>query len=150
LDEIDLRILQILQKNARISVKALSEAVNLSSPAVGERLRKIERSGTIRAYAAVLDPLSFGKEFSCYCFVELSRHTPAIDGAFERFAREQPEILECRRITGGYEYILKIVCRTPKEVDKLIEVMRATRNVVNAKTYTILKDVKKEYSVFPE
>jgi DNA-binding Lrp family transcriptional regulator len=149
-DEIDICILRALRKNARVSLKELSTTVNLSSPATGERLRKLERDGFIKDYAAILDAKKFNKEFTCYCMVELSRHTPEIDHSFENFALESKEILECRRITGNYEYILKIVAGSPKDVDHLIETMRSTKSVIATKTYTVLKDVKEEYSAYPD
>ncbi|GHV73210.1 hypothetical protein AGMMS49940_05120 [Spirochaetia bacterium] len=150
MDAIDRKILEILRKKARIPLKGLSQQVNLSLPSTSERLHKLERAGYIKEYAAILDPQKFNKEFTCFCMVEFSRHDINYDRDFVDFVMHCPEILECHRITGAYEYMLKIVTRSVKDMEQLIEVMRLEKRVINTSTITILTSIKDEASVGAE
>ncbi|GHV29611.1 AsnC family transcriptional regulator [Spirochaetia bacterium] len=150
MDAIDRKILEILRKKARIPLKELSYQVNRSLPSTSERLHKLERAGYIKEYAAILDPKKFNKEFTCFCMVEFSRHDIDYDRDFVDFVMACPEILECHRITGTYEYMLKIVTRSVKDMEQLIEVMRLEKRVINTSTITILTSIKDEVSIEAE
>jgi Lrp/AsnC family leucine-responsive transcriptional regulator len=147
MDAIDRKILEILRKTARIPLKGLSQQVNLSLPATSERLHKMEHAGYIKEYAAILDPQKFNKDFTCFCMVEFSRHDIDYDRDFVDFVKHCPEILECHRITGSYEYMLKIVTNSVKDMEQLIEVMRTEKRVINTSTITILTSLKDEVSI---
>jgi DNA-binding Lrp family transcriptional regulator len=149
-DDTGRKILGILRKRARISLKELSQHINLSLPATSERLHKLEKSGYIKEYAAILDPEKFGKDFTCYCMVEFSRHNMDYDRDFVDFVMHCPEILECHRITGSYEYMLKIVTRSVRDMEQLLDVMRGEKRVINTSTITILTSIKEEVSISPE
>jgi Lrp/AsnC family leucine-responsive transcriptional regulator len=149
-DNTDRKILGILRKQARISLKEMSLHINLSLPATSDRLHKLEKSGYIKEYAAILNPEKFDKEFTCYCMVEFSRHNVDYDREFVDFVMNCPEILACHRITGSYEYMLKIVTRSVKEMEQLLEVMRGEKRVINTSTITILTSIKDEVSIGPE
>jgi Lrp/AsnC family leucine-responsive transcriptional regulator len=150
LDDTDRKILGILRKRARIPLKEMSMHVNLSLPATSERLHKLEKSGYIREYAAILDPLKFNKEFTCYCMVEFSRHDLDYDRDFVDFVMNCPEIIACHRIAGSYEYMLKIVTRSVRDMEQLIEIMRGEKRVINTSTITVLSSIKDEPSIGPE
>jgi Lrp/AsnC family leucine-responsive transcriptional regulator len=150
LDETDRKILGILRKRARIPLKEMSMHVNLSLPATSERLHKLEKSGYIKEYAAILEPQKFDKEFTCYCMVEFSRHNLDYDRDFVDFVMKCPEILACHRITGSYEYMLKIVTRSVRDMEQLIEIMRGEKRVINTSTITVLSSIKDEASIGPE
>jgi Lrp/AsnC family leucine-responsive transcriptional regulator len=149
-DDTDRKILDILRKRARISLKEISRHINLSLPATSDRLHKLEKSGYIKEYAAILNPEKFNKEFTCYCMVEFSRHNMDYDREFVDFVMKCPEILACHRITGSYEYMLKIVTRSVREMEQLLEVMRGEKRVINTSTITILASIKDEASIGPE
>jgi Lrp/AsnC family leucine-responsive transcriptional regulator len=149
-DAIDRKILGILRKRARMSLKELSQHIKLSLPAAGERLRKLEHSGYIKEYAAILDLHKFNKEFACFCMVEFSHHDIGYDQDFVEFVKTCPAILECHRIGGTYEYMLKIVAHSVKEVEQLIDIMRIEKRVINTSTITVLTTIKEEVSISPE
>jgi Lrp/AsnC family leucine-responsive transcriptional regulator len=150
LDATDRKILGILRKRARIPLKEMSAHVNLSLPATSERLHKLEKSGYIKEYAAILDPQKFNKEFTCYCMVEFSRHDMDYDREFVDFVMNCPEIIACHRITGSYEYMLKIITRSVRDMEQLIEIMRSEKRVINTSTITVLSSLKDEASIGPE
>jgi Lrp/AsnC family leucine-responsive transcriptional regulator len=150
LDDTDRKILGILRKKARIPLKEMSMRVNLSLPATSERLHKLEKSGYIKEYAAILEPQRFNKEFTCYCMVEFSRHNMDYDREFVDFVMNCPEIIACHRITGSYEYMLKVVTRSVRDMEQLIEIMRGEKRVINTSTITVLSSIKDEVSIGPE
>jgi Lrp/AsnC family leucine-responsive transcriptional regulator len=149
-DDFDRKILLALRKNARLSLTELGRMINLSTPAVRTRLQKLENLKYFKSYSAVLNPEKFGKEFVCFCLVQLSSHTVDNDTMFTKFVMAHPDILECHRITGQYEYILKIVTKSSRNMEELIEKMRAHENVANTYTLTVLVTRKEEPSVIPD
>ncbi len=150
MDEIDVSILKILQSDARKSLKEISGRVGLSLPATGERLRKMERSGLIRGYTALLDREKLGLDFCCFCLIILSRHESRHNEGFLAFVRGRPDILECHRITGSHEYLLKIVTKSPKTLESLLVALRDDWGVVKSSTYTVLSTTKEQPTAGPE
>ena len=112
LDEIDLKLLEMLQEHGRVSQHDLAVAVGLSSPAVGERVRKLEERGIIRGFTAVLDPKLLGRDVGAIIFTGIagSQFYPE----FRRRVAEHPEILECYTLMGETDFLLRIVCRDIK------------------------------------
>lgn len=150
MDKIDCSILKILRENARVSLKTISENVHLSIPAVRERLYKMERHGVLKKYTIQTNPEAFGKSFSCYCLVSLSSHSKKNDVAFQDYAKASNDILECHRVTGGYEYLLKIVTDSAHSMEKIIDKMKTSLNVVNTSTFLILTTAKEDSSALPQ
>jgi Lrp/AsnC family leucine-responsive transcriptional regulator len=98
MDATDERILTILQEDGRISLRELGQRVGLSGPAVAERLRRLEDSGAITSYRAVVEPARVGRSIGAFIAVALAQgHTTA---ELEAFAAQAPEVLECHRVTG--------------------------------------------------
>lgn len=98
MDATDERILTILQEDGRISLRELGHRVGLSGPAVAERLRRLEDSGAIAGYRAVVEPGRVGRGIGAFISVTLAQgHTTE---ELETFAAQAPEVLECHRVTG--------------------------------------------------
>ncbi len=108
MDQIDRRILHVLERDGRISNLALAERVGLSASACLRRVSALEKSGVITGYRAVLDPERAGIGFTAYVTVGLNRHTKAAQQAFEQAIAASPEVRECHNITGGVEYLLRV------------------------------------------
>jgi Lrp/AsnC family leucine-responsive transcriptional regulator len=150
MDEFDRKILLALQKNARVSLTEISKSVHLSLPAVRTRLLKLQDQGYFVSFSAILDPEKFGKGFTCYCLIQLSGHTPFHEEAFKKFIMENQDILECYRITGQYEYLLKIITKSSRYMEEIIKKIRTVENVINTNTLTVLNALKEERSVMPD
>jgi Lrp/AsnC family leucine-responsive transcriptional regulator len=150
MDDFDRKIITALQKDARISLTELSRMVHLSLPAVRSRLLKLQDQGYFTSFSAILDPEKFGKGFTCYCLVQLNGHTRFHDEIFEAFIMENRDILECHRIAGQYEYLLKIITKSSRHMEEMLKKMRAIENVVNTNTLTVLEILKEEPSVKPD
>jgi Transcriptional regulators len=149
MDDIDFRLLKALQQNARASLKEIAARINLSIPATSERLRKLENSGVISGYSVILDSEKLGNYFHCFCFLTLDGHGSHRSDQFLEHILRQPEILECYRITGGHEYLVKIATRSPKNLEEILVRMRDEWGVVRTDTHTILSALKTCHSVFP-
>lgn len=149
MDEIDQLILRELQNDARKSLSEISQRVNLSLPAVSERVRKLERTQVIKQYTAILNPNKFGKELLCFCFLALQNKTPQAVDEFFRFIREEPDILDCYCVTGHYEYMLKIHTRSTESLEQLLSDLRRKTTAKSTSTLVVLSTVKENLSVQP-
>lgn len=109
LDSYDHRILEALQRDCKLTVKELAQQVGLSATPVHERVKKLERSGVIRAYVALLDPGSIGLNLCAFCNVSLKQHSQEYLIRFEQEVLQFREVLECYHTAGGFDYLLKIL-----------------------------------------
>jgi Lrp/AsnC family transcriptional regulator, leucine-responsive regulatory protein len=108
IDATNHRILRELQRDGRISNLDLATRVGLSPSACLRRVQELERSGVIKGYRAVLNPVAMGTGFVAYMTVGLSQHTKAAQVAFERAVSRAPEVREVHNITGTVEYLLRV------------------------------------------
>jgi DNA-binding Lrp family transcriptional regulator len=108
MDLIDDRILQVLEREARISNAALAERVGLSASACLRRVQELERRAVIRGYRAVIDRQATGRGFVAYVGVGLADHSKAAQAGFERAIAAAAAVRECHNITGGIEYLLRV------------------------------------------
>jgi len=120
LEEKDREILRVLQKDGKISLQALSEAVNLSTSPCWRRVKRLEESGVIDRYAAILNPRKLGLHAQAYMHVSLMDHTEATVEAFDRFVQNEAQITECCTITGSNDYLLKVVAEGPEALEAFI------------------------------
>lgn len=107
LDRIDLRILNVLQSDGRISNLKLAETVALSPTAVLARVQRLQRDGYILGYEARLNPVKLGAGMMVFVEVLLDRTTPNVFEAFKAAVQVYPEITECHMVAGGFDYLLK-------------------------------------------
>jgi Lrp/AsnC family transcriptional regulator, leucine-responsive regulatory protein len=122
LDPTDRRLLTQLQADARLSLAELGRRVGLSSPAVAERLRRLEGDGVITGYHAQVDPARLG--FGLGVLVRI-RPAPRQLGAVAQLARETPEIVECLRVTGDDCYVMTAHVRDVVHLEELIDAFAA-------------------------
>jgi len=140
LDQIDLKILSILQNNGRCHLAEIAKEVDLSSPAVMERVRKLETSGIIKGYQAVLDPKKVGKDVTAFVGVSVA-HQKYIDG-FAAFMMHQRDVLECHHVTGEESFILKVKTTNTDSLEKLLGDIRSLEGVTGTVTKVVLSSVK--------
>ncbi|SRR5690554_114273 len=112
LDRYDHQILQLLQNNGRMSNQELADAINLSPSPCLRRVRQLEESGIIQAYAALLDAKKLGLNLMSFIQISLDKHTHERFERFEQTIASYPEVLECHLITGqSADYLLKVIVR---------------------------------------
>ena len=109
IDAIDLKILDVLQRNARVSNAELAQSVGLSPSPCLRRIRNLEKAGVISKYAAILDQTVVELSISVFVQVTLERQVESALETFERLIRERAEVLECYLMTGDADYLLRIV-----------------------------------------
>jgi len=108
LDQKDLAILKLLQHNARITVKEISDKVNLSTTPVFERIRWMEKSGVIKKYATLVDPAKLNKWLMVIVYVSLKQHNKTAGSKFVKAINDMIEVLECYSISGEFDFMLKV------------------------------------------
>ena len=145
LDSKDKHLLEELQANSRITNAALAKRIGLSPSSTLERVKKLEISGFIDKYIAILNPRKAG--YSCFTFVEvkLARHgeTPVED--FISSISLIPEVLECHHITGEADFLLKVVTKDiPAYEELILHQLSALTNVQTMKTSVVLSTFKNE------
>lgn len=109
LDPTDIRILQAIQKDGRMSNADLSEVVNLSQSACHRRVQRLEADGYIDGYVALLNPRKLGRRTTVFVEITLSGQADEILDAFEKSVARVPEVLECHLMAGSADYLLKVV-----------------------------------------
>jgi Lrp/AsnC family transcriptional regulator, leucine-responsive regulatory protein len=146
MDNVDLRIVDLLQQNGRATQLELAKAVGLSQPAVAERIRKLEERGVITGYAARVDAAALGVDISA--FVGVGIEHPKFFEGFAKKVKALDEILECHRVAGDDSYLLKIKTRNTRTLDRLlVEVLRTTPGVTRTHTTIVLASIKEESHV---
>ena len=110
LDSKDLAILHLLQKNARITVKEISDKMHLSTTPVHERIKRMEASGVIKQYATLVDHTKVNKGLMVICYVSLKEHSKSAGTKFIKLIHQLNEVIECYSISGEFDFMLKVVC----------------------------------------
>lgn len=110
IDEIDSKLLNILQDNSRVTIRELSEKLHLSTTPIHERIKKLEKSGIIKQYVTLLDPKILGKKLTVFISVSLSSHVKEVIDEFEREIKVMPEVMECYYVSGTWDFFIKIQC----------------------------------------
>lgn len=110
LDEKDIAILQLLQENARISVKEISDKIHLSTTPVHERIKRMENSGVIKQYATLVNHAKVKKGLMVICYVSLKQHSKNAGQKFIKIIHELNDVIECYNISGEFDFMLKVVC----------------------------------------
>jgi Lrp/AsnC family leucine-responsive transcriptional regulator len=147
-DNIDIKIFKLLQENARVTASEIAGNINLSVPAVSERLKKLESSGVIKQYTAIVDPVHMNKTLMAIVFITLER--PRFADTFAEFVKKQNDILECHYLAGDFDYALKVVTENTTTLQELLDRIKSLQCVQKTRTTVILSTAKNNYSIIPE
>lgn len=120
LDEIDIRILRAVQQSGRISVQFLGETVGLSATPVSRRLKRLEDSGVITGYTAILDEAAIGFEVSVFVSVKLDRQIDNALNQFETAINAMAEVVDCWLMTGSRDYLLRVSARNMADFEQFL------------------------------
>jgi Lrp/AsnC family transcriptional regulator, leucine-responsive regulatory protein len=143
LDKIDLKILNALQLDGRISNLKLAAAVALSPTAVLARTQRLQREGYILGYEARLNPAKLGRGLMVFVEVLLERTTPQVFEQFKAAAQARPEILECHMVAGGFDYLLKTRVRDMAAYREFAgKALWQLPGVRETRTYAVMEEVK--------
>jgi DNA-binding Lrp family transcriptional regulator len=111
MDEIDRKLLNLLQENSRITIRKLSEKLYLSTTPIYERIKKLEKSGLIKRYITLLDPKKIDRNLVVFISINLVKHTKDVVEAFENAIDKLDEVSECYYVSGNFDFLLKVYCR---------------------------------------
>ncbi len=143
LDSTDIKILRAMQENARLTTKELAAKVNLSSTPVFERLKRLERDGFIRRYAAVLNAEKLNRGFMVFCCVKFVKMTTPIAMEFNEFVRRLPEVTECYTISGNFDAMLKVHAADMKSYKEfLLNELGSLASVASIESIFVMDEVK--------
>jgi Lrp/AsnC family leucine-responsive transcriptional regulator len=136
LDAIDLQILDALQEHCRTSLAKLADQVGLSAPSVMERIKKLEDSGIITGYHAMVDAKRLGKDITA--FIGVSVNHPDMLDELERAVTDLRDVLECHHVTGLHTLLLKAKTDNTSSLERLISTIRAITGVERTETMVVL------------
>ncbi|MEI8169646.1 MAG: Lrp/AsnC ligand binding domain-containing protein [Rhodoferax sp.] len=143
LDRIDLKILNCLQEDGRLSNLKLAENVMLSPTAVLARVQRLTKEGYILGYEARLNPLKLGAGMMVFVEVLLDRTTPNVFEAFKAAVQVRPEIMECHMVAGGFDYLLKTrMADMSAYRDFAGTVLWQLPGIRETRTYAVMEEVK--------
>ncbi len=148
LDEIDLQILRILQRNAKLTTKELADAVHLSPTPVFERQKRLERHGYIQKYVAVLDPEKLDQSLLVFCKVKLKQINHELADAFARRIQRIPEVSECYNTSGQYDYLLKVRAANMRQYQQFVlNKLGDIDNLASLESIFVMSEVKNLHGI---
>jgi DNA-binding Lrp family transcriptional regulator len=144
LDSIDRAILNELQQSGRLSNQELAQRVHLSPSACLRRVKKLEDSGVIDRYVALLNAKAVGRHGTSFTIINLeSMNTPLLE-AFEQAVRDAPEILDCYYVAGSNDYLIRFAYRDAEDLERFhTEVLMRLPGVERSNSMLVLRTVKK-------
>lgn len=143
LDRTDLAILDVLQREGRISNTDLADRVHLSASATLRRLQRLEREGVITGYSARLDPAALGLDLTAFVRVQLEKHGSASIDAFVEAVRGWDEVVACHALTGDMDYLLQVVVRDLRHFSRfLLDRLLNATGVADVNSSFVLRTVK--------
>lgn len=143
LDKIDIKLLQTLQTDGRITNQALAEQVHLSPSSCLQRVRRLEQENLIGSYHGRLDLAAIARHITCIANVSLKNHSQADYEAFESLVGEIPEVVECYTVSGESDFFLKVISA---DMNRYLEIneklLRSSSCQVNISTHVVMKENK--------
>ena len=148
MDPTDKRLLNLLQENCKRTTKAYASELGLSTTAIFERIRKLERDKVITRYVALVDKEAVKKSFTIFCHVKLVQHTKENVQRFERQVQKLEEVQECHHISGDYDYILKVhVEDMPAYREFMVNKLTAIDQIGSTQSSFGINEVKKTTAI---
>ena len=143
MDDIDRAILYEIQRNSKLTNAELAAKVGLSTPAVFARVKRLEDTGVICGYVALINKDVMGYEMLCFIQVSLAAHEPRITNGFRVAVDAMPEVLECHQLIGDIDYLLKVVLMHKDDLRHfLMERLTPIPGVARVKTSLVLEEIK--------
>jgi Lrp/AsnC family leucine-responsive transcriptional regulator len=149
MDALDRKILEVLQRDGRITNAALAERVSLSASACYERVRRLEKSGIIASYNAGLALDRLGRSVTVLATVALGSHDQAAFQRFEAAVKRTPEIVECFKVSGAFDYVLRLVCPDMARYHAVSEALLASGPAVAQFHSHVVLEHSKAFSGYP-
>ncbi len=142
-DELDLKLIALLQEDCKKTTKEYANHLNLSVTAVYERIKRLEKTGVITKYVALIDKKKVEKAFVVLCHVKLIQHSKNYLLRFEKQVQQLYEVVECYHTSGDYDYILKIYVRNMEAYrDFMVTKLTALNHIGSTQSSFVISEVK--------
>ncbi|MDP5231610.1 MAG: Lrp/AsnC family transcriptional regulator [Cellulophaga sp.] len=142
-DTTDQKLLNLLQEDCKKTTKEYANKLNLSVTAVYERIKRLEKTGAISKYVALVDKKQVNRPFTVLCHVKLAQHSKDYVTLFEREVLKLKEVVECYHISGDYDYILKIhVSDMEKYREFMVSKLTAIQHIGSTQSSFVIEEVK--------
>ncbi|MDP5308024.1 Lrp/AsnC family transcriptional regulator [Paracoccus spongiarum] len=142
LDEVDRKILSLLQEDASLSLDQIADRVGASKTPVWNRIRKLREAGVIRRQVAILDPEALGLEACFFVLIRTAEHDKDWAARFLQALRERPEVIEAHRLAGDIDYILKVQVRNARAYDRFYQSLIGEVRIHNVTALLSMEEIK--------
>ena len=140
MDNIDYEILACLKENSRDNATNIGAKINLSTSAVIERIKKMENTGLIEKYTAIINQSALGRDLVAFISVRLEH--PKYNEGFIAKINENPSVSECHYIAGDFDFLIKVVTKTGKSLEEMINFVKSISGVSLTRTSVVLSTSK--------
>ncbi|MBV7485892.1 winged helix-turn-helix transcriptional regulator [Bordetella sp. BOR01] len=143
LDRIDLKILDILQRDGRISITDLAERISLSATPCSERVKRLEREGVIAGYHARVNPAALGRNLLVFLEIKLSAKSGDVFDKVKQELLYVPEVMECHLVSGDFDYLVKARLTEMNEYRRLLgEILKRLPASAESRSYVVMEEIK--------
>lgn len=148
MDAIDYKILMCLKENSRENATNIGAKINLSTSAVIERIKKLENSGLIEKYTTIINQNILGRDIMAFIYVSLEH--PKYYEEFVKRIKIHDSVAECYYIAGNFDFILKVVTKTGKTLEEILNYIKCIDGVSQTRTSVVLSANKCEVCLLPD
>ncbi len=149
LDKIDKQILHLLQNDSQITVKDIAIRTGLSTTPVFERIKRLEKKGIIKKYVALVDREKLGRGLTIFCIIVLKDSSKSTFKKFEADITKIEEVVECYKIAGNIDYLLKVVAKDIQEYNDVINIKIVSSDTVSNTVSNFVMAEFKNTTVIP-
>jgi len=143
LDRTDRKILEILQREGRISITELADRVSLSATPCSERVKRLEREGVITGYHARINPVALGKTLLVFLEIRLSAKSGDVFDKVKQELMYVPEVMECHLVSGDFDYLVKARLSEMNEYRRLLgEILKRLPASAESHSYVVMEEIK--------
>ncbi|RPD97934.1 Lrp/AsnC family transcriptional regulator [Aureibaculum marinum] len=143
IDSVDKSILKLLQSDAKLTIKEIGNKLNLSATPIFERIKRLERSGYITSYKALIDRKKVGLSLMVFCDISLNQHHASHIAKFEKDIQQFNEVIACYHIGGSFDYLIKVVAKDMDEYQNFVSKKLASiDNIRKVQSSFVMREVK--------
>lgn len=143
LDKTDHRILDLLQEDAKLTIKEIAGKLGLTATPIHERIKKLEKAGVIKKYAAVVDRASVGLDMLVFCSVSLKNHNQQYIQEFERDIQKLSHVVDCYHVGGTFDYLLKVMASDMSDYQYFLsKKLAALENIGTVRSSFVMSEIK--------
>lgn len=145
LDKTDLKIIHLLQKDAKMKIKEIAHELGMTNTPIFDRIKKLEKSGVITGYSATISKEKVGLHLVAFCSITLDKHNEQNISQFETEIRNLEEVIECYHIAGMVDYLLKVVANDMTEYQSFIaKKLAALENIGRVQSSFVMTAIKED------